>query len=174
MKSVSKDEYVRVSGTSLGGGTFWGLCRLLARCQTFDESMDFSVAGDNQKVDLLVGDIYGGDYDQFGLKSSTIASSFGKAGVNRTNGHEEDMARSLLVMLTQNIGQVAYLNAKKHHTPNIYFCGNFLRRNAIASQQLAYAIHYWSKGEMEAQFLDHEGYLGAIGAFLTENQNWIH
>jgi len=27
---------------------------------------------------MLVGDIYGGDYSTIGLKSSTIASSFGK------------------------------------------------------------------------------------------------
>src|SRR6202035_1827239 len=33
---------------------------------------------DNAKVDMLVGDIYGGDYNKIGLKSSTIASSFGK------------------------------------------------------------------------------------------------
>ena len=25
---------------------------------------------------------------------------------------------------------------------------------------------YWSKGEMEALFLEHEGYFGALGAFL--------
>ena len=78
IKVISESEYVRVSGTSLGGGTFWGLSRLLARCRTFDESMDFSVAGDNENVDLLVGDIYGGDYNQFHLKSATLASSFGK------------------------------------------------------------------------------------------------
>ena len=83
------------------------------------------------------------------------------------------MARSLLVMITQNIGQVAYLNAKLHDTSNIYFCGNFLRRNAIASQQLAYAIHYWSRGEKQAQFFHHEGYFGAVGAFLTENPTRI-
>ena len=34
--------------------------------------------GDNSKVDMLVGDIYGGGYGRIGLKSSTIASSFGK------------------------------------------------------------------------------------------------
>ena len=34
--------------------------------------------GDNAKVDMLVGDIYGGGYGRIGLKSSTIASSFGK------------------------------------------------------------------------------------------------
>lgn len=37
---------------------------------------------------------------------------------------------------------------------------------------VSFAIRYWSKGSVEALFLRHEGYLGAIGAFLkgTEDQ----
>jgi pantothenate kinase len=86
---------------------------------------------------------------------------------------QEDLARALLLMVTNNIGQVAYLNAKLHKTPRIYFVGNFLRRNMISQRRLSYAIHYWSKGEMEALFLEHEGYFGALGAFLM-SQNISH
>lgn len=35
------------------------------------------VAGDISKVDMMVRDIYGGDYDAFGLKGSVVASAFG-------------------------------------------------------------------------------------------------
>eukprot|EP00118_Oscarella_pearsei_P014702 m.128011 g.128011 ORF g.128011 m.128011 type:complete len:121 (+) comp37940_c0_seq45:881-1243(+) len=31
---------------------------------------------------------------------------------------------------------------------------------------ISFAINYWSKGEIKALFLRHEGYLGAVGAFL--------
>jgi type II pantothenate kinase len=31
---------------------------------------------------------------------------------------------------------------------------------------ISYAINYWSRGQVQALFLRHEGYLGAIGAFL--------
>lgn len=38
---------------------------------------------------------------------------------------------------------------------------------------LSYAIKFWSKGEKQAYFLRHEGYLGAVGAFLKRQpQNW--
>ena len=37
-----------------------------------------AAAGDSSKVDLSVGDIYGGDYSGIGLSSNFIASSFGK------------------------------------------------------------------------------------------------
>lgn len=62
--------------------------------------------------------------------------------------------------------QVAYLNAKLFNTRRIYFVGNFLRHNHLSGQQLAFAIDYWSSGEMEALFLEHEGYCGALGSFL--------
>ena len=32
---------------------------------------------------------------------------------------------------------------------------------------MTYSINYWSKGEIQALFLRHEGYLCAIGAFLA-------
>lgn len=35
------DNYKRISGTSLGGGTFLGLCCLLTGCNTFEEGKIF-------------------------------------------------------------------------------------------------------------------------------------
>jgi type II pantothenate kinase len=58
-------DYARVSGTSLGGGTFLGLSCLLTQCVTFEEALDLAAKGDNKNVDKLVRDIYGGDYDRF-------------------------------------------------------------------------------------------------------------
>jgi type II pantothenate kinase len=38
---------------------------------------------------------------------------------------------------------------------------------------LSYAIKFWSKGEKQALFLRHEGYLGSVGAFLKRQPpNW--
>ena len=76
----SESKWDRVGGTSVGGGTYYGLTHLLTGCSDFDAMLDLADAGDNASVDLCVGDIYGGNYDNFKLKSSTIASSFGKAG----------------------------------------------------------------------------------------------
>merc|ERR1711991_350504 len=38
--------------------------------------------------------------------------------------------------------------------------------NDISCKRLAFAIDFWSKGSMEAYFLEHEGYFGALGTFL--------
>ncbi|GMF55433.1 unnamed protein product [Phytophthora fragariaefolia] len=169
LKISGETQYERVSGTSLGGGTFLGLCRALSKLRTFDEAMDASVEGDSNEVDMTVGDIYGtAGYEQFQLKPDTVASSFGKAGARRLPHppRDADLARSLLFMITQNLGQLAFLNARRVETKRIYFSGNFLRRNELACRQLAYAISFWSKGDMQAQFFHHEGFFGALGTFL--------
>lgn len=170
LKVEGPGKYERISGSSLGGGTYWGLCRLLTNCKSFDEVLDLAEIGDANLVDMTVGDIYGSGYDKFHLSPTVIASSFGKLATKQDAGdglREEDMARALLMMITGNIGQVAYLNAVIHRATHIYFVGNFLRHNKISCRRLAYAIDYWSAGKMEALFLEHEGYFGAMGAFLS-------
>jgi hypothetical protein len=44
-----------------------------------------------------------------------------------------------------------------------------MARPQISCRRLAYAIDYWSAGKMEALFLEHEGYFGALGAFLKSS-----
>ena len=172
-------KHVRVSGSTIGGGTYWGLIRLLTDIEDFETVIQLAERGDPSKVDLMVSDIYGGKPEvlqKMGLAPDLVASSFGKlvAKDDPASGlKEEDIARALLLMITNNIGQVAYLNAQLHKTSRIYFIGNFLRSNSISQKRLSYAIDYWSKGDMEALFLEHEGYFGALGAFLL-SQNIPH
>ncbi|GJN89653.1 hypothetical protein Rhopal_002640-T1 [Rhodotorula paludigena] len=176
-------KFERISGTSLGGGTLWGLLSLLTGATSFDDMLALADKGDNSSVDMLVGDIYGQDYQKIGLKSSTIASSFGKVfrkgeghgdgpsdeaaeERRRKNFKAEDISRSLLYAISNNIGQIAYMNAEKHNLDRIYFGGGFIRGHAATISTLSYAIRFWSKGTKRALFLRHEGYLGGIGAWL--------
>ena len=255
----------RISGTAVGGGTFYGLCKLLTRCETFEEAMDMADRGDSRRVNMLVSDIYGGSYDRVGLPGSITASFFGKAAsvgrarpassgshedvllarrersgpwwvrwlrwtapghipvsvllgvivcdqlgvkfgwiyfvgsvlatclvlmalhIRRQRRHnraavmsaqqtqqedifqDEDIARALVTMVAQNITQIAYLNAKLHHTKRIVFTGNFLRHNPIALRTLTSNLKLFSGNEVEALFMEHEGFFGAIGAFLASD-----
>ena len=165
-------KHERISGSTIGGGTYWGLIRLLTSYEQFEDVIRLAERGDPSKVDMMVGDIYGGNsdaLDRLGLRADLVASSFGKLVAKEDPAEgltEEDLARALLLMVTNNIGQVAYLNAELHNTERIYFVGNFLRQNRLSQRRLAFAIDYWSKGKMEALFLEHEGYFGALGAFL--------
>ncbi|CAD6564494.1 MAG: hypothetical protein ASARMPRED_004440 [Alectoria sarmentosa] len=195
------EQFERVGGTSLGGGTLWGLLSLLTGARTFDAMLAMADRGDNATVDMLVGDIYGTDYSKIGLKTNTIASSFGKVfkmkrqgesdaedGSGFSNGDPrpasgspdsdrafapEDISRSLLYAISNNIGQIAYLQSEKHTLEHIYFGGSFIRGHRQTMNTLSYAIKFWSKGEKKAYFLRHEGYLGSVGAFLKRQpKNW--
>lgn len=204
LKVSGPRTYERVGGTSLGGGTLWGLLSLLTGARTFDEMLDMADRGDNSKVDMLVGDIYGTDYGKIGLKSTTIASSFGKvfrkkreaesAAEDSGNAphaphvpevHSEDtedgnqafnradISRSLLYAISNNIGQLAHLHSQTHNLSHIYFGGSFIRGHRQTINTLSYAIRFWSRGQKQAYFLRHEGYLGAVGAFLKRQpRNW--
>lgn len=202
-------QFERIGGTSLGGGTLWGLLSLLTGARSFDDMLRLAEKGDNSKVDLLVGDIYGTAYNKIGLKSTHIASSFGKVyklkraaerdaedGCNRDFKHRpkeelaededcceqhaadhlfrpEDISRSLLYAISNNIGQLAHMHAEKHNLPHIYFGGSFIGGHSQTMHTLSYAIRFWSKGTKQAYFLRHEGYLGAVGAFLKRQpSNW--
>ncbi|KAH7158077.1 fumble-domain-containing protein [Dactylonectria estremocensis] len=190
LKVTGPRSYQRVGGTSLGGGTLWGLLSMLTGARTFDEMLDLAGHGDNAKVDMLVGDIYGTDYGKIGLKSTTIASSFGKvfrmkreaesAAEDSPVPHDSessfsgaDVSRSLLYAISNNIGQIAYLQSQIHSLSNIYFGGSFIRGHRQTINTLSYAIKFWSQGEKQAYFLRHEGYLGSVGAFLKRQpRNW--
>lgn len=162
------DQYQRVSGTSLGGGTFLGLCCLLTHCKSFEEALELAAKGDNTNVDKLVKDIYGGDYERFGLNGDVVASSFGTMNCSKKveNARPEDLARATLVTITNNIGSLARLCAKAEGIERVVFVGNFLRINSISMKLLASAMDYWSDGAMKALFCKHEGYFGAVGCLL--------
>ncbi|KAL5535706.1 hypothetical protein ACEPAF_3800 [Sanghuangporus sanghuang] len=167
---VNEDgTFERVSGTSIGGGTLWGLLSLLTPARTFDDMLALSEKGDNATVDMLVGDIYGQDYNRLGLRSTTIASTFGKVfkkGETKRTFEPEDISKSLLYAVSNNIGQIAYMNAEKYGLDRIYFGGFFIRGHAATIATLSYAIRFWSKGTKRALFLRHEGFLGALGAWI--------
>lgn len=243
IKVTGPQTFTRIGGSSLGGGTLWGLLSLLTNAQSYDDMLEMAARGDNTRVDMLVGDIYGTDYPRIGLKATTIASSFGKvfkevktarkqhqsnkphtsamftSSRNSDNGNEnrstnccsncasssqngkaaatnstsstvydeyddegydsegtqeekfarfrgEDISRSLLYAISNNIGQIAYLQARNHGLEHIYFGGSYICGHPITMHTLSYAINFWSQGEKTAYFLRHEGYLGAVGAFL--------
>lgn len=229
LKVTGHDTFERVSGSSLGGGTFWGLARMLLDCATFDDVISLTHDGDNANVDMLVGDIYGGSYASLGLDASIIAASFGKATMRNDSSRvptasrasmkdrfiravtgsydlwmafcdsipvfgsllrairggpylstptaltstnmgqqfrPQDVALALLRMVSYNIGQIAYLNARLYGLDRIYFGGNFVRNHPYTIADISFAVDFWSGGKTEALFLRHDGYLGAIGAFI--------
>ncbi|KAJ9452861.1 Pantothenate kinase 2 [Diplonema papillatum] len=163
-------SYLRLGGSSLGGGTFLGLCKALTKCRDFDEAVALAASGNSRNVDLVVGDIYGEEDEQlgskYGLRSSTLASSFAKLA-GGTDSTDADKALSTLIMVTMNVAALAHLHARLHGRKLILFTGTFLYKNPVALRTLAYAIDFWSKGARAAVFVQHASYLGCFGALSS-------
>jgi type II pantothenate kinase len=108
LKFNSEKEYERVGGTSLGGGTFLGMCNLLIGTNNFDELLELAQQGHSENADLLIKDIYrGSDSPHTNLKSENLAVSLGKLSMQHLKKikhiKKEDIAKSLLVMVAFNI-----------------------------------------------------------------------
>ncbi|KAI5964439.1 hypothetical protein KGF57_000931 [Candida theae] len=173
------DGFERIGGSSLGGGTLWGLLSLLTDAKDYNEMLEMASQGDNENIDLLVGDIYGSNYNKIGLKANHIASSFAKVfkklrfnnkpmttAERLSQFKQEDIARSLLFSVSNNIGQIAYLHALRFNLKRVYFGGSYISGHMQTIHTLSYAVNFWSKGDMQSYFLRHEGYLGSVGAFM--------
>lgn len=173
----SPTEYSRVWGSTIGGGTFEGLCCSLTKKQvTFDEAIMMAASGSSSKVDKLVKDIYGGGYAKFNLGGDLVASSFGNMNNpdRRNLAKPEDFARSVLELVTINIASIARLCASLENIDRVVFIGNFLRVNELSMKLISYAVNFWSQGEMKALFLEHEGYFGACGCLVESTQGMSH
>ena len=115
------ETFRRVSGSTIGGGTYLGLSILLTSIKEFDQISKLQKDGRVAAVDLLVRDIYGEhELDAIGLSGDTIASSFGKVAreARKADGEKafaaEDITRSLLIMICNHLGQLAVLIAQLH------------------------------------------------------------
>lgn len=78
---------------------------------------------------------------------------------------------ALCRMVSYNIAHLAFLNAKRYNINRVFFGGFFIRGHRHTMNVISYAISFWSKREMTALYLRHEGFLGVMGAFLKVNPN---
>uniref|UniRef100_A0A8P4GCU1 4'-phosphopantetheine phosphatase n=1 Tax=Dicentrarchus labrax TaxID=13489 RepID=A0A8P4GCU1_DICLA len=145
VKVESEDKFERIGGSSIGGGTFWGLGALLTKTKRFDELLQLASKGQHTSVDMLVKDIYGGSYGSLGLTGDLIASSFGKSATADKEFSKEDMAKSLLHMISNDIGQLACLYAKLHNLSRVYFGGFFIRGHPVTMHTITYSINFFTK-----------------------------
>uniref|UniRef100_A0A8D2AHF6 4'-phosphopantetheine phosphatase n=1 Tax=Sus scrofa TaxID=9823 RepID=A0A8D2AHF6_PIG len=145
VKVETEDRFEWIGGSSIGGGTFWGLGALLTKTKKFDELLHLASRGQHANVDMLVQDVYGGAHQTLGLSGNLIASSFGKSATADREFSREDMAKSLLHMISNDIGQLACLYARLHCLDRVYFGGFFIRGHPVTMRTITYSINFFSK-----------------------------
>nr|CAB3469924.1 unnamed protein product [Digitaria exilis] len=184
LKVTGNKKFERVTGTHIGGGTMFGLAKLLTGCKSYDEFLQLSQKGDNFVLDLIVKDICGELVCQKqGLSTSTLASSFGKVITSKkglTDYKPEDLASTLLSAFTYNIAQVSSFYFSCMHIMKLDFLplGENIgkQRNIFINSWISVSLGWQeakhlpsirSQRQMQAVFLRHEGYLGALGALMS-------
>ncbi|KAL5715953.1 pantothenate kinase [Ranunculus cassubicifolius] len=181
-----------VDGTRIGGITCWGLGRFLTKCESFSEIIELSKCGNNKRIDMFVGDTFGNEKHvekhakKLTAPVSTNNGSFGRASMNIGSFGKtitenmalgdckaEDISMSLLSMVSHNIGQIASLNARVYGTKRIFFGGSFIKDNTYALETISSSVHHKSKGTAKAMFLQHEGFIGALGALVRYDKHGL-
>lgn len=89
--------------------------------------------------------------DIFGNIFSTLSGMFAHV----VNGlfvivefSKEDMAKSLLHMISNDIGQLACLYAKLHNLSRVYFGGFFIRGHPVTMHTITYSINFFTKATL--------------------------
>ena len=176
IKVISDKNIERVGGTMCGGGTLLGLSKLILGTDNFDEISELAKKGDYRNLDLLVSDIYGksteGKNDTINLEKDVLASSFGKVyqtlAINPNAPlNKEDIAQSLVLLISFQIAQLGFLYAKQYNIKHICYFGNFTQSGAFTIDLLNYGTKFWDK-DILCHFNDLDGFLGGIGCLTTD------
>jgi type II pantothenate kinase len=192
IKISGAGDYRRVSGTPIGGGTVMGLGKCLFKnSKNFNEIIKLSKNGKSESIDLSIQELIGtGGQDQpTNWNSDTLAASMTKLS---PQAKQEDVAKSLVRMVSYNIGYIAYLVSLIHSCKRIYFSGKFINKHEPTMEAISYAVKFYqnweppdadsspghkpqskslSSNQVDVRFLHHEGYVGAIGALLASIRN---
>ena len=158
---VDGKEVTRLGGTALGGGTLLGLGAALLGTRDFAEILALANHGDRRNVDLLVGDIAGGDAIE--LPNQLPAASFAQLASGRTRETAEaaDLASAILGLVGENVGWICAGLARVAGVGRIAFGGSTLRNNATVSGLLRGVA---MASGLDPVVLEDGEFTGAIGA----------
>jgi len=131
--SVRGGRCEHVGGTGVGGGTIHGLSGLMLGLDP--DGAEEAARGAGGNLDITVGDIVGGSLGR--IPSHATASNFGRA--RRGSGGPE-AASSLLTMIAESIGVMAFFAAKtRGQEGSILICGR-VAINKIIKEKIVYTI----------------------------------
>jgi len=155
----------RVSGSSMGGATFASVMKLGTSYSTVCQALDGAKGGDNSEVDITVGDIYGCDSTSIGLKKDLIASSCGKMRTGAAY-RDQDLARSVAMMIALNVAQIVALTAQAEEVSTIIVAGSALEAEPLM-RMLQKAMNSWTQNKVHLVFCEYGVYLASLGGVLA-------
>ena len=158
---VNRQEFSRVVGTGIGGGTWMGIGNLLAGEKTFAELVKLSLDGNHKRSDLLVQDIYG--LDNAPLTNELTAANFGKEHLTK-DATVNDQLRALTQMIGEVILTLTGTVIQQINVTDVVFTGSTLEGNTPL-QEVFTSFH--DVLTYQPIFLEKGAYAGAVGAMIS-------
>ena len=120
-----------------------------------------------------MGDIYGGNYYEFGLDSDLIASSFGKLDRTETDQvNKKDIARSLVTLYSVVASQTTAMISEYEGINKVLLLGNPYTSLKLM-QMLQMCTENFSMKKVDTIFSDYTDYFEIIGMLVELDQKGI-
>ena len=169
----SRDSFTKLGGNSFDATTLWSLLTLSCDYKDPDEAINDAIQGNNSLIDLSVGDIYGGNYYEFGLDSDLIASSFGKLDRTETDQvNKKDIARSLVTLYSVVASQTTAMISEYEGINKVLLLGNPYTSLKLM-QMLQMCTENFSMKKVDTIFSDYTDYFEIIGMLVELDQKGI-
>ena len=169
----SRDSFTKLGGNSFDAITLWSLLTLSCDYKDPDEAINDAIQGNNSLIDLSVGDIYGGNYHEFGLDSDLIASSFGKIDRTETDQiNKKDIARSLVTLYSVVASQTTAMISEYEGISKVLLLGNPYTSLKLM-QMLQMCTEKYSMKKVDTIFSDYTDYFEIIGMLVELDQKGI-
>ena len=169
----SRDSFTKLGGNSFDAITLWSLLTLSCDYKDPDEAINDAIQGNNSLIDLSVGDIYGGNYYEFGLDSDLIASSFGKLDRTETDQvNKKDIARSLVTLYSVVASQTTAMISEYEGINKVLLLGNPYTSLKLM-QMLQMCTENFSMKKVDTIFSDYTDYFEIIGMLVELDQKGI-
>jgi pantothenate kinase len=162
-KVDSVDSHKKIGSNTMGPTTIWSLFNLTCNYEDPEFAMNEAFKGNNEYIDLSVGDIYGGDYEGVSLGADLIASSFSKVNISNMDMIEKkDIGKSLAIFYGVTYSQVAAMLSSKEEINNMIISGDTFDSLELM-QMIQSCLDSFSQGSKNAVFSDYSKYFEIIG-----------
>lgn len=160
----SINSFKKLGYNTLGPTSLWSLFNLACNYEDPELALKEATEGNNELIDLSVGDIYGGDYGGASLCSDIIASSFSKL-VNVDNIDKldkKDIGRALLIFYGFTYAQVASMFPSQEKIDKNIISGDTFNSLEL-KQMIQVSLEGLTGNAIGCIFSDYSNYFEIIG-----------
>ena len=170
----SINSYKNIGNNIMGPTSLWSLLNLTGNYEDPKLALKEALNGNNELIDLSVGDIYGGDYGGASLSSDLIASSFSKISHsdNAKNVDRKDIGKALLIFYGVTYGHVSTLTSSDEKIQKIIIAGNNFGSLSLM-QIIQTSVGRYSGNTIETFFNDYSNYFEIIGMIFEMGKNGL-